>query len=153
MKPRTILKTLLLPLLCLALIACNDQTAKALRDTAIGLNSSAKIISTLHTEGVIADDAYPQIVQAQIEVVKTHKEAVQFIRLVGTITPENKGEALLKVDAFLASLERLQAQGLTHIKNPQKQLYFTGIVAGIHTNVAVVRAFIAAVKKPTRITV
>ncbi|MFN7929876.1 MAG: hypothetical protein U0Y68_18410 [Blastocatellia bacterium] len=137
----------------LGLTACNDKTAKALRDTSVLLNSTAKVVSTLHDQGYIADASYPDIVRAQIEVVKTHKEAIAFFRSVDKITPENKGVALLRVDAVLLSLERLQQQGLLHIKDPTKQAFLVGTLAGIRANVAVIRAFIEQIQKPTRIPV
>lgn len=135
----------------LAMTACNEKTARAFRDSAIVINTSAKTIATLHDEGFISNESYPDIVRAQIEVTQIHKEAIALFRALDTITPENKGAALLKVDALLTSLERLQQKGLLHIKDPTRQTVFLSAISGLRINVGIIRAFIEDVRRPVKI--
>lgn len=133
----------------LTLSACGTKEAKALRDTAVGLNTTTKTVVTLHQQGFIGADDYKLALIRLQDVTIAHQEVIQLYRSIDAITPDSKVATLTKIDALLAALERLQSN--TRIRDSTKALAFAGIVSSVRVNIGVVRAFIEAAQPGARL--
>ncbi|HYE59416.1 MAG TPA: hypothetical protein VD948_12965 [Rhodothermales bacterium] len=131
--------------------ACDKKAASVQRATAdvvTALHTALDISKLSHSSGYLDKGEYAAVLDGIATVSTALREFNVRVSQLKTITPENKEELLAALQDVVASLNKLQQDGVLRIKNDAARSQFETAIIGARTAISVVSAYIAALKKP-----
>lgn len=136
-------------------VGCNSsqfQTlVKSARAISIGLKAAPKSLSALHAQGFITDEDYVVDLKGLKSIVQLQDQFIDLLSTSSQIDDTNKTQYLNLVAQLAVSLQVLTANQALHIKNPDAQVAFAAIFAGIETGALTIKAFLDQVQGTVKV--
>jgi hypothetical protein len=129
----------LLVFACVGMSGCPDpgkSAAAALDKFSLALGDVQQGFIQAHHDGLISDADNKQI-EGVIDQAQSSGEAA-----VVALRTGDKATALVKINAVLGFIDDLNANGVLHIKNTDRQLAVKALIASLRAGVVVAQSFL-----------